>query len=268
MYRSSIGLAFKVLACSSVLFLCACSQSLPVASSQLTPQMVLDAPWSFNGSRVRMTGEFDECNSYQCQLCTDGWRVTDGDNNKNCLGVSFRHGLSDEQYVRFTTATIEGDYRANCAGVPDPTKAKPGELGEVHVCTDRATQLEEASVVRIITRRPATEGRLEFYGIEPLVRANANDEVSIKSAFRENVSVLNSGQAGIERRVYLFTKDDLAEEADGLDAEGALCVCLRDKCAETDWPTLTGHTRFGDFDNPYRCWRAEKVQGTWRFPIQ
>ena len=260
--------ATKALACLAFLLISACAQNPSTGLQQFTPYEVLSDPWAFDGTRLRITGEFDECNSYQCKTCTDGWREVDGERKTNCLGVSFRHGLSDEEYVRFTTAIVEGTYTANCSGIPDPTKSKTGGLNEVHVCTDRATQLDEAEVTKIVTRRPATEGRLEFYGNEALVRPNVHDEEQIRSAFQKVVSALDRDQEGYERRVYLFPKDDDATEAYGLDAEGALCVCLNDECVETDWPSLEGHTRFGEFDNPYRCWRAEKVVGIWRFPIQ
>lgn len=219
------------------------------------------SPWKFHGKVVRVSGTFNECKSYSCNICEGD---TYDDSEKNiCMGVSFE-SRDLEKYVRYATVTIEADYDASCAAFP-----KPGEENIV-VCAHRASQLRDTRVIKIITRRAASQGHISSYGLGALIVPDEVTANTLKATFLKQLSPIVDVKLSELEFAYLMDISQFSgyDEYKTIKSEGGVCLCEAGigKCDKI-WPTLEGHIWGLPSDNPYTCWHAQKINGEWRYPI-
>lgn len=256
-------------------------------------------PSFWHGKLVRVSGTFDECISYTCELCEteealialnkyyEDW-LTSGDRSgkdaeRMCAGVSFYNkqylpenekaraflestftlsSAESEKMARFTTSTILAIYDSTCATTPGQEKSDT-----IVLCTDRASELDNAKIVRTHTQRPVTSGIINQYGIKPLGHLDSATKTAISKAYESSLAA-SSYEKGPPDFVFIFQEDQEWLSEYGISAVGGACVCLTDQCSEDDWPKREGDTWLVSPANPYVCWQAESADGTWRFPLQ
>lgn len=238
-------------------------------------------PWRYDSQWVRVGGTFTECMSYQCEICEgdelDYSKVeslreeTDFD---ICMIVRFNIKADDplsllwtveqkEKAAQFKTVTLEALYDATCSGAPEP--GSPANT--IVFCLDRGSELEYANVVAVKKARPATQGTIVHYGTESLLKPSREDDLGLKKAFQSALP-RRWGEIDMPQTyTYLEMEEGVDDDANALPV-GGVCICTEKQCIAEDWPTLSGHLMFDIPENPYRCYEAEKVDGTWRFPIQ
>ncbi|WDI32604.1 hypothetical protein PUV54_05270 [Hyphococcus flavus] len=239
-------------------------------------------PRTWDGKVVRVTGTFDECISYTCEFCEREEHVSKpGDPGSHCMRVSFhsdQERMAPERFAqyaygahfsvegayetlaRFTTSTIEAVYDASCTGT-----SLQDDI--IVMCTDRASELEQARIIKTHFRRPTVGGVINAYGIDPLGIPDDETVSAISEAFQEQSSVFDEENI-LPDFVYTYRADSEMLDGAEIDAVGGACICLVEECADSDWPKREGDIWLDTPSNHYRCWYAELVDGVWRFPIQ
>jgi hypothetical protein len=208
-----------------------------------------------HGKTVRLRGQVNNCESLTCSICTSAAKEAD------CLPLSLYSdpaGRSEiEALYRFATITVDARINAACELGYDPANGrKPGEL---IVCTDRGSAVEEARVVSVDQRRAATEGRFDMYEGEPLQPATAEEGGPIIAGWRAQQKQLYPDEGAREIAVFRVSP----EGRFGADAGYRLCVCRQDSC-QGKWPSMSGQLIHSP-GNPYECARADQVQAGWVF---
>ena len=228
-------------------------------------------PWKYHGKVVRVSGTFNECKSYSCDICPGKAykKSYDEDRTNKCMGVSFESRYL-EKYARYATVIIEADYDAGCSGVMPSRKDSSGDEDEIIVCTDRASQMINTRVIKIIMRRAASQGHISSYGLAPLIVPDETIADALKSTFLQQKSPVVDIESSELEFIFLTDISDVSGDDDykNIKAEGGVCVCNEGigKCDKI-WPTLEGHIFGLPIDNPYECWIAQKIDGKWRYPV-
>ena len=169
-----------------------------------------------------------------------------------------------ERNVRFATMTLVARYDAVGSGVRQPSLPD----GNV-ICMDRASQLRDARVAAVHTRRPATSGHITQYLDEALAVPNKGETEALRAAFRTASSAFDSDDE--KEPDFVFMDQPVhpdRQEKYGVEAIGGACECLLDDCSGVEWSKRFGDAYFDIPANPYKCWPAEKANGVWKFTLQ
>lgn len=228
----------------------------------LSVEKILTDPWRYHDKKVQITGTFDECASYTCQLC-DGAEISthDGEDKNFCFGVSFLDKAM-ERLARFSTITVEGKYDANCAGVA-PYKAvnnAHNNEDDFIVCTDRATQLYNTYITEFSIKRSPAQGYISSYGDTPLLLTTKSQAEHLIADFK---SVLPSYSAVDDVEIYHTYLFEMVE--DDSFQTGGVCLCNTYEEEFCEKPTREGDTYFESAAKNYSCYPAEYRNGTWVF---
>lgn len=222
----------------------------------------------FDGKYVRVRGLLNQCNAFNCALIPVSPDGTP-DLEARRLRLNFSHripplNLTNEVMdnrvdivigflYRFSEITIEGRYDYTCDATEDmlakPTK--PGELQEITVCTDAATNFHDAVVIEVYRRWPSTA----FSDVRnsKLIPLSTKTTSALAALYKE------SGGAGSRAEKWQYRAF-----VDSFEYGSAhFCACLKDDCTG-QWPTERQHLP-GNPMNPYTCTYAKYAAGAWRF---
>lgn len=238
-------------------------------------------PWAFHDKIVRVRGTFNECLSYACDFCpTFEAQFLDFDeyHAAGCMGVDFATDIGEnlehaddgrsrvadsslgflkEQEARFTTSTLIARYDAGCAGVQDPN-----DLDVIRICSDRASELEDAKIERVHVRRTGATGAITSYGVELISEIKGDDREHMLQAFAKQVEPLSENRA-----YFAYLEDDeyiRQTLADG-EKSGGICQCRTKDCRADEWPKQVAGIWNITPANPYYCWPAHYDGNQWQF---
>ncbi len=228
------------------------------APLSLTVEKILSNPWRYHDETVKITGVFNECVGYSCEIC-DGVEPVDpyADGNEGlCFGVSFID-TGMERLARFSTITVVGQYDAGCSGVPQNKFLKDDDI---IICTDRATQLEYSYITGFTVKRPPVAGHISSYGDEELIMPTPLQNDTLIADFK---SVLPSDHNVDDSEIYhayFFNKRD-----DTPYQIGGVCVCFDAEDEPCETPKREGDTYLESAVDNYSCYPAEYRDGRWVF---
>lgn len=242
---------FCAFAASVFFAMCTNAQSnlVPV---ETTITEISKKPWAFHDKIVRVKGTFNECVSYTCRMCDSETPVNSYDDEVACMGTSFLD-KGQEEFVRYSTVEITAKYDATCSGVSEQADAD-----EIIVCTDRATQLGDSFVTKMVTERTPNQGIVSSYGEEMLLSAiNKEKEAIIAETLADLPTWYDVTSSDID---YVF----FIHDEDSKNREAAICECYEetDLCEKIK-PTLKAHVFYLQSDTPYSCIFAEERDGQW-----
>jgi hypothetical protein len=244
-------------------------QSDPAALAEPIPLVTItalhEAPWDWDGRRVRVVGTFDQCFGRDCQICDapeNLLRTSDDDfapwDSGACAGISFVLGGSADEQARYNTVLIEAEYDATCSGVQPPS-LEPAD--EVTVCGDRASEFVNSAIIDLVEIHPARSIDTRWEADRNVVRASEPFGAVLVDAMiagthpvaRENIGPL-----------FPFLWTDEPPE----DLGAGVCECVERSCSEANWPTRD-HQLNRAWGNPYICYFAgQREDGSWFFPVQ
>lgn len=260
------GRLMRKFALASLIALCGCAvPPAPVRSDGLTLiASIRSDPWASDGRTFLVRGTFDECISFTCTICdTEAGLRRNSDEKRGCAGVSFKQGRTDEDRIRFSTSIIRAPYDARCSRVQDPK----GPPDQIVLCTDRASEFDDAEIVQIEVVRPATEGHISAYGLNPLRAPDKSERALLLEAYKRKFD--SELDASNPSRVFVYVVVEDEDRDRSLDEiyppTAGVCVCKTDHCATSDWPKREGDTFFDSPANPYLCETARKKNGDWVF---
>ena len=210
---------------------------------------------SLQGHRVLLQGEMNNCMSLTCSIC-DGAKDDDA-----CLGIELYADSDSARYLveelyRFATVTVDVFVDGACELGYDPDEPPPSRGRDVVViCTDRATSINDARVVSVDVRRPASLGRFDMYKGEPMQEADTETERQIRTFLSSMPEVYDI--EGITLKFYLDP-----EPPNDMTPSYYVCACTEDDCTGR-WPTWSGHAYTQSPGNPYFCSSVTKVGSNW-----
>lgn len=231
--------------------------------NQPTPQTPMKVAYvsahldELHGKTVRLRGEMNECRSLTCKICDN---IEDDD---TCLGLNFYGDSSNavdlmEELYRFATITIDARIDSSC-GSPK------GDSRVVVICTDRASAIEDARVVTVESRKPATRGRIDTYVGQTLTRITGTAEQAMLSRLKGPLDYIFDDDdwpqiALFEEPPY---RDDDDQEIEDPPSKPSywLCQCIEEDCAGR-WPKRGGEIVRSPA-NPYACLLAAEINGAW-----
>ncbi len=207
-----------------------------------------------HGKTVWAKGEIDDCD--RCHIC-DGPADADA-----CLDVGFDedsirgYRLLSELY-RFATVTIEARVDATCKLGFDPDLVRSEKTRDrTVVCIPKIYGFEDARVVAVHARKPATQGRFYKDGIgEVLQRASEEEHRAIRSALAETFHFDEDEQLVTFQNPSDTRKDDQRRYF-------IACTCRTEDCAEA-WPTMSGQVFAPTPSDPYHCRYVDRINGAW-----
>ncbi len=209
-----------------------------------------------HGKTVRMRGEMNNCTSLTCLICEDI------ENDETCLGLDFYGDTNSAVYLheelyRFATITIDARIDALCEVNYDPDQpvSKDRTRDIVIFCTDRASSIEDARVVSVDARKPASLGRFDMYEGEPLEEANAEASGRIRT-FLTGLPWIDNLQ---DLQLKIYIDPDSYKE---LTESFIFCECIEDDCT-SHWPTWSGQATTRSPANPYVCSYISRIGDNW-----
>ncbi|MEE2525633.1 hypothetical protein V0U79_04585 [Hyphobacterium sp. HN65] len=224
-------------------------------------------PWAWDGRRVRVVARVDECSDLNCLVCdeTDSgepWpepRIPSDPRRNMCAGVTFIGGELADRMVRFSTVRIEADYSATCSRV-----MQPGTDSFV-ICSDRATELYNASVLSIAQVWPPSY--YESDQPQTVFEADGEMRANLEAAYA-NVA-WGWWREGSPAEVFFWVNRARLASERTVSAGGAgACECNYSSCPDENWPRRIAHTYAGE-NNSYTCYFAvQREDGSWVFPLQ
>jgi hypothetical protein len=245
---AAIVLATAVGSCATV--------PAPAEPAPMTVAYVKHHMRQLHGQTIRMSGEMNNCTSLTCSIC-DGPEEEDV-----CLGVSLNADSDDARYVveelyRFAVITIDARIDGACelGYDPDLPPSKDPDRDVVAVCTDRASSVEDARVVSVDARKPASLGRFDMYKGDPLQEADPYALKKIET-FLSTLPWIDDLE---ELQLKLFVDPQPRE---GAPESYYLCECLEDSCVGR-WPTWSGHADTRSPANPYVCRHISRIGDNW-----
>lgn len=219
-----------------------------------------------HGRTIRMRGEVNECMSLTCKICDDPAE------EDVCLGLDLFADSQAASYLveelyRFATITIDARIDASCEVRYDPdvfrsksesdkAAATQHERQTFTVCTDRASSVMDARVIRVDARKAATQGRFDRYTGEALSEASTEQLGHVKAFLNQ----LPWHDEDDDTQLKLFVDPEPLET--GIAEQYILCECLEDNCTGR-WPTMTHHASTRTPANPYRCAYFTRVGEMW-----
>lgn len=218
-----------------------------------------------HGQTIRMRGEVNNCTSLTCKIC-DGPSEQDA-----CLGLDLFADSRSASYLveelyRFATITIDARIDASCEVNYDPDQfrskvdsdkaAARQERQVVVICTDRASSVMDARVVRVDARKPATQGRFNMYTGEALIEASSEQLGRVRAFLNQ----LPWNDEDDNTQLKLFIDSEPLEK--GIAEEYIFCECHEDDCTG-QWPTMAHHAYTRTPANPYRCAYITRVGEVW-----
>ena len=222
-----------------------------------TIEQIVQDPMKYADKNVRIRGQVDNCISLTCNLCPIDMKVF----GQGCLGLDFL-GYSDDGAGSRTSALMERAFRFATVEMDtsvDPTclenyeKAKQAENPSlIIVCTDRATVLTDARVIKVLARKSALDGLVSGYEFGPLVTAPPRERRLMLAELGGETP-----RTSVSTAAFIVVGLSSPKKVTGL-----VCVCLTESC-EGRWPTRW----FGGFDspaNPFLCTNMTKTLGRWR----
>jgi len=248
----------------------------PVVDARIAD--VIADPQRYDGQTVRFRGQIDACYGWVCSVCPEDMTPATADQEK-CLRTSFQ-GFADERdgddpngppfstavwremekAFRFSVVTAEGVFDASCLPSP-PSRLEDGaEIGELVVCTDRATTWRDVEVRQVHRRLPSNDGLLLDSSREGALKAvSPAIAASAEGAYREYV--LTFDRSPDWKPIAVFqTEFPVLDEP---HREAWACVCRIDDCSDA-WPKREISLWARTVNDPYFCYFALERQGVWR----
>lgn len=231
--------------------------------NQPTPQTPMKVAYvsahldELHGKTVRLRGEMNECRSLTCKICDN---IEDDD---TCLGLNFYGDSSNavdlmEELYRFATITIDARIDSSC-GSPK------GDSRVVVICTDRAFAIEDARVVTVESRKPASLGHIDMYTGGALTRLSGTAEQTMLGRLKGPLDyILGEGD---RPQIALFEEDPDRDDEDEEIGDPPpkpsnwLCMCVEEDCIGK-WPKRGGEIVRSPA-NPYACMLAVETNGAW-----
>lgn len=248
---AAIALAIAAGSCATAL--------APAVVAPMTVAYVEQHIRELHGQTVRMRGEMNNCTSLTCSIC-DGQREEDA-----CLGISLHADSDDARYLveelyRFATITIDARIDGSCelGYDPDMPPSNDPDRDVVVVCTDRASSVEDARVIRVDARKPATDGRFDMYEGEPLTVAPSEELDAVLRLGKDGGWFYEEDQ---DRNLWRLFADP-EPLTDG--ASFILCRCAEDDCTDR-WPAMSGRATTRSPANPYYCQYVSRIGEAWVF---
>ena len=167
-------------------------------------------PDAFSGTRVRLTGQLNECYHWECSLCPEAM-TNNGHGADRCLGLSFRPlvdgtgfgSAEQENLFRFSSLLITATF--------DPSCLKGG-------CYDRPSVLKDATVASVIKRRAGASGLWvgKTSKLVPLDGPEASDIIAAarRAGYPENVTIKAFTTAGTEPKLVVCWSSAASGEND------------------------------------------------------
>ncbi|MGH6872836.1 MAG: hypothetical protein ACREHE_15140 [Rhizomicrobium sp.] len=238
-----------------------CAVSGAHAVPAVTVTQLVHHPYRYAHQIVRITGEVDNCISFDCALCPPHRIAGDG---QICVGLAFS-GFSDDAAGRQTALLMEEAFRF--ATVEMLAWFEPGCLQSyqaieekrhpnlVMVCTDRATVLYDARVTKVISRKSVLDGMVGPYVDGKLAEPPDSELRAMQteaSYWREKGDTASHG-------IFVISSPPPVET---WQAWGVYCVCRAGDCAGR-WP-VKWDDGFDSPANPFACDLMIKKDGNWR----
>lgn len=240
-----IGIVFLTLALTAA----ACASLKATPSRTMTVAEIEQNIRSLDGHTVRLSGEVNNCTSLTCLIC-DG-----PEESAACLPLDF-HTFSDvekeavEELYRFATVVVDARIDATC--YPDNT----AHAGIVVVCTDRGSAVEDARVVSLESRKPASKGRFTMYEGEPIKAVGDEIYEKIRKVLRD----LMTDDAPEDSQLMIY--EEAEPSPDSKQVQYYACICREDDCTG-QWPAMSGRAWTRSPANPYYCYGVVASDGNW-----
>ncbi|HEY2071154.1 MAG TPA: hypothetical protein VGG48_16475 [Rhizomicrobium sp.] len=222
-------------------------------------QLVRD-PDRYAQKTVRIIGEVDNCVSLVCALCPAEAKA----GTAQCMGLGFS-GYSDDRAGRITATLVEEAFRfatVELEATFDPTCLLSYEASQkkkhpniVMVCTDRASVLLDARVLRVFSRKSVLDGIVSGYDSGALVTP-PDDE---RKAMLAEAESWRDPDASNPFTLFVIAGAPLRKSE---QAWGLACICREASC-DGRWPVRW----VGGFDspaNPFACDLMIKANDHWR----
>ena len=240
------------------------------ALREMTVKDIRKDPWAVHGERVVMTGTFNECLDYTCEIC-DSLEPVDpySDDQKGlCFGVSFLE-REFERIARFSTITVTGTYEATCSAIPQSSR----DDEDITICTDRGSELSNAIITDIHVKRSPLEGYISADEYELLAPISTYEQDSLFADFKAVLSSYSDLEDWQIYFAYIFQTYGEDEEdyvkpkkgEYGYYPLGGVCVCYNYENESCKSPTLEPHTYIESAHQNYTCYPAEKQNNQWVF---
>lgn len=231
---------------------------IPVTIDQL-----IKSPDSYANKIVRIEGQIDNCEYDSCNLCsTDATEATA--NLENCLGIKFdgysegiaglRTSAAMERIFRFATVIMDAKFDPACiANYQPPEVAKKAKF----VCLDRVTVLSDARVEKVLSRKSALDGIVNFYRYGRLIAPPIDDRKAMLAELARWHDAKTLGKFVL----FLIPMQD-EPVSPTPEAGGLACICIEQSC-EGRWPTRW-FAGFQSAANPFACEKLYKFRDGWR----
>ncbi len=243
----------------------------PVVEARIAD--VIADPERYGGRMLRIRGQVDSCYGYVCSICPEDMTPATADGDK-CLRMSFDdfESLEDdraddvgywrsasrllEEGFRFSVVTAEGLFDPSCLPTP-----RHNNLEEVVICTDRGTTFRDVRLSRVHRRLTSNHG-LDFSRRGVLAPAPEDVAVPVEVSFRSLERIFDPEPRW--RPMAVLQPEDADYPEHGKEAWA--CVCRVDDCGGR-WPQRKISVLARTVNDPYLCYVALKVEGSWRvFP--
>lgn len=218
-------------------------------------------PEIYAGKEVQLTGKLDECSGWECSICPEQMTTETADEAK-CLALEFRPLMAGtgfgegamEKVFRFSSVVINARFDPTCLSSP---------------CTDRATVLMDADVVRVIQRRSSNTGlwlekRTRLTSL-PAPIAQAVVAAAYKSGFPKGSSENKPPEVAQALRQF-----DPQVRAFGVHGQPNKAVaCWSVATTNVAWPeSLQGALWAPSINDYYRCYEVRKIAHEWVVQVE
>ncbi len=226
-----------------------------------TIDRLIKSPDKYANKIVRIEGQVDNCEYDSCNLCVvNATEATE--NLDTCIGIKFEGYTDDaaglrtshamEGVFRFATVILDAKFDPTCiANYQPPEIAKKAEI----ICLDRVTVLYNARVEKVLSRKSALNGIVNFYDYGKLTVPSDNDRKAILAELARWYDPKT-----LDTFVVFMTPHEPYSPAEG--AGGLACVCVKQSC-DGQWPTRW-FAGFNSAANPFACSRLREFKDGWR----
>jgi len=233
------------------------------APMPVTIDQLIQSPDKYANKTVRVEGQIDNCEYDSCNLCSaDATEVTA--NLGNCVGIKFdgysedtaglRTSRAMERVFRFATVLMDAKFDPTCIANYQPHEiAKKAKF----ICLDRVTVLTNARVDKVLSRKSALDGIVNFYRYGKLITPPNDDRKAMLA------ELARWYDAGALTKFVLFLIARQGEPMSSTaEAGGLACICVEQSC-EGRWPTQW-FAGFQSAANPFACEKLYKFKDGWR----
>lgn len=226
----------------SMLAAFAASIALSAPAKPTTIEAIRSNPGQFDGQWVRVQGQLNQCTTNDCALCPEevaGCLALDWDRQRGSEGEI---GANFDPVYRYASVDLVAYFDKSCF--------------ERGACLDRAPVLRQARVLRVLKRRPSSEGLNGRRRIDRIVEAPAGEAKRLIA-----VATANMPPLGYRWRVFAGADDPQIRKS------AILCRTLGREGEPGTWPADETGAFWPSSEDVFKCFFAQRKQDGWHIDL-